>query len=59
MDGNANNINDNSFGYDFSAQKNNINLLSNKKEHTVNMNQIDMEEEDEYIKESDIDIKEY
>ena len=58
-DGNANNNNnnDNSFGFDFSAQKKSINLLSNKKENTVNMNQIDMEEEDDDIKESDIDKK--
>ena len=35
----------------------NINQLCNKKEHTVNMNQIYMEEEDDDIKESDIDKK--
>ena len=48
FDGNANN-NNNSFWYDFSAQKNIINQLSNKKEPTVNMNQIDMEEKDDDI----------
>ena len=48
FDGNVNN-NNNSFWYDFFAQKSIINQLSNKKEPTVNMNQIDMEEKDDDI----------
>ena len=54
FDGNANNNKD--FEYDFFCSKN-INQLCHKKEHTVNMNQIYMEEEDDDIKESDIDKK--
>ena len=52
FDGNANN--NNSFGYDFSAQKNSINRLSNRKEKTISMNQINLEEDD-YLNESDLD----
>ena len=58
FDGNLNN--NNIYGYDYSDKKNNINRLSNKKEKTINMNQIEAEDDDsDDIKDSDIDKKTY
>ena len=57
FDGNLNNNNDNpSYAYDSSEKKNeNNNIMINKKEKTINMNQIDLEDDDSNIKESNIE----
>ena len=52
-------INQGSYDFDGNANNNKVSnmIFLSKKEHTVNMNQIYMEEEDDDIKESDIDKK--
>ena len=56
-DGNANNnnLNNRIFGLDFSDEKKNNNNIINKKEKTLNMNQIENEESNSDIKDSDLE----